>query len=97
MDARRVLVESGRDLMFGLLDGYTVDVVDLLSDLVIAELVGTAGERQIVGGDADRRAGLAQDFRLERGRQARHVIAGRSGALVAFAHHDPAHIFEHRL
>ncbi len=96
MDARGVLVKPRRDLMLGFFDRIAVDVIDLLADLVVAEAIGAAGKREIVSRDIERRAGFAQDIRLDRGRQARHVIAGRGRRFVAFAHHHPAHIFEHR-
>ena len=35
-------------------------------------------------------------FGISRRRQPRHVVAGRRRRFVAFAHHHPAHIFEHR-
>src|SRR6516162_4315700 len=96
MNARRVLIKPGRDLMLGFLDRYPVDVIDPLADFVVAETIGAAGECEVIGGDVDRRTGLAEEFRIELGRQTRHVIAWRRRRLVTLAHHDPADIFEHR-
>ena len=94
VDARRVLVEPGRDLVLGLLDRHAVDMIDALADFVVAEAIGAAGEREIVGGDVERRAGFAKHLRIEHGRQARHVITRRRRRFVAFAHHHPADVFE---
>ena len=67
-----------------------------LADLIIAELVPAAGEREVVARNVERRAGLAQHFRIEHRRQARHMVAGRGRGFVALSHHHPAHVFEHR-
>src|SRR5215472_339319 len=96
MNARGVLIKPRRDLMLGFLDGDAVDVVNSLADVVVAETIGAAGEREVIGGELDRRTSLAEEFGIERGRQPRHVIAWRLCRLVALTHHDPAHIFEHR-
>src|SRR6202044_364952 len=61
MVARRVLINQRRNLMLGLFDRVTVDMVDLLADRVIAVAIGAAGKREIVSGDIERRAGFAQD------------------------------------
>ena len=82
--------------MLGLFDGDAVDVIDALADLVVAATIGTAGKRRIVSGQLDRRAGFAQNLGIEYRRQPRHVIAGRGCRFVAFTHHHPADIFEHR-
>src|SRR5260370_12097639 len=95
MDARRVLIETGCDLVLRLFDGDAIDVVDLLADLVITEAIGTAREREVVGGDIDAGAGIAERARQHRFRQARHMIAAGRGCLIALSHHDPAHVLEH--
>src|ERR1700690_557032 len=77
MDARGVLIEPRRDLMLGLFDRVAVDMVDLLANRVVTKTIGAAGKREIVSLDIERRTGFAQDIRLDRGRQARHVVAGR--------------------
>jgi len=43
MHLRGVLVEAGRELVLGLLDGHRVDVVDLFANLVVAPAVAAAG------------------------------------------------------
>src|SRR5215469_277671 len=96
MNARGVLIEPRRDLMLGFFDRDPVDVIDPLADVIVAETGGAAGEREVIGGDVDRRTGFAEEFRIERGGQARYVIARRRRRFVALAHHDPAYIFEHR-
>ena len=44
MNARGVLIEPGRDLVLGLLDGDAVDVIDALADLIIPEAIRAAGQ-----------------------------------------------------
>ena len=61
-----VLVEAGRDLVLGLLDGDAVDMVDALARRVVAPAMGRAGEREIVGGGVDLRAGGAELGRRDR-------------------------------
>src|SRR5262249_58191690 len=89
MNARGVLIKPGRDLVLGFLDRDAVDVIDPLADGVVAETVGAAGEREVIGGDVNRRTGFAEEFGIECGRQARHVIAWRRRRLVALAYHYP--------
>ncbi len=95
MNARGVLIEPGRGLMFGFLDCDPDHVIDALADLVVAEAMRAAGERKVVSRNVERRAGFAQNFRIEYGGQARYVIAGRRCGLVAFLHHHPADVFKH--
>jgi hypothetical protein len=93
---RAVFCRAACDLVLGLLDRDTVDVVDLLADLVVVETVRAAGQREVIARNVDRRAGAAKQPRLDRGRQPRHVVARRRRALVALSHHHPAHVFQHR-
>ncbi len=50
MDARRVLIEPGRDHMLGFFDGDAVDMIDALADLIIAVAILAAGQRHVVAG-----------------------------------------------
>src|SRR5215471_14898539 len=95
MDARGVLVKPRRDLVLRLFYRYAVDVIDLLADGVMAEPMGTAGEREIVGGKVDVRAAVAERRREQGFRQARHVILRHRRCLIALAHYDPAHVLDH--
>ena len=95
MDARSVLIETGCDLVLRLFDGDAIDVVDLFADGVVAESRGTAGEREVVGGDVDARAGITERARHHCFRQARDMIASDWRCLIALSHHDPAHVLEH--
>src|ERR1700757_1457231 len=96
MNACRVLIKSRSNLMLGFLDSDAVDMVNAFADLIIVKAVRTAGECKVVSREVDRRTSLAEEFRIERRRQARDVIARRRRRLVAFAHHDPTDIFEYR-
>ena len=67
MDARGVLIEPRRGHVLRFLDRDAVNVVDALADLVIAVEIRTAGQRGVVAGKLDRRAGFAQHFGGEHG------------------------------
>ena len=56
MDLGGILIEAGRDLVLGFLDGDAVDVVDALARSVVAPAMGRTGEGKIVRGRVDLRA-----------------------------------------
>ena len=97
MNARGVLVKPRRGHVLRFLDRDAVDVIDFLARFVVAETVWAAGEHAVVGRSIDRRAGGAKRGGLYVLRQLGHFFSLRCCRLVAFAHHHPARIVEHRV
>ena len=58
VDPRRILVEASRDLMLGLFHSHAVHMVDALAGHIIAEPLGAAGKRMVVGGPIQGRTRL---------------------------------------
>ncbi len=80
--------------MFGLFDGHAIDMVDLFTDLIVAPAVRLAREGEIVVGEIQ----PLRHHQLIRGQclwQIGDHGFGRGGIQIAFAHHHPAHIFQH--
>src|SRR3982074_2515165 len=85
VNARSILIQSRGELMLSLLDRPAIDMVDLFADLIVAPTTRAAGKAIIISVSLERRTRLAEQFRIECGRQARHVITRRGGAFVAFS------------
>src|SRR4029453_9172197 len=53
MDARGVLIEARRDLVFGFFDGHPVNVVDFFTNLVVAEAMHAPRQHIVIGRGID--------------------------------------------
>ena len=96
VNARRVLIKPRRDHVLGVFDGNADNVVDFFTLGVVAVAMRTAGQFGVVEVVLDDRATVAEGADIDAGRQFGHDFVRCRRILVAFAHHDPAHIFEHR-
>src|SRR6185437_3022453 len=95
MNTRGVLIKTRCNLMFGFLDGDTIDMVDSVTGPVGAESVMAARQFGVIGGVIDRRTCRTELRRLNALWQVGDLFIGCRRGLVAFADHDPAGIVEH--
>ena len=96
MDARGVLIEPRRDHVLGFFHRDAVDVVDLFAGLVVAEAMRAAGEHGVVIGVVEIGQAAPSCAELDAFGRSGTISSGAGAFLVALAHHDPAHIVEHR-
>src|SRR5690348_7084921 len=94
MNARRILVEPRRNLVFGFLDSDSVGMIDPLAGLVIAKTARAARQFGVVDGLMDGRAGFSELRGFDMCREFRHLFSGRGCGFVALPHHHPACVIE---
>jgi hypothetical protein len=83
--------------MLGFLHRDAVDMIDFFTDLVVTEPVRASGQDVVVGRAIDFRAGAAEARRLYALWKFGHLFAWRRPRLIAFAHHHPSDVVEHRI
>src|SRR5215469_14536729 len=81
--------------MLRFLDGLAIDMIDLVSDFVVAPALGRPGERVIISVKLQARQRVAEPRRRDLGDQLRHMWRRRRGVLVALVDHHPAREGEH--
>ena len=91
-----VLPKPRGEHMLGFLDRHTVNMVDLLTNGVVAPAVRLACKGKVIARKVQA-LGDHQIFGRDHTRKLRHMCLGSRCIQIAFAHHDPAHIAEHRL
>ena len=97
MDLGRVLIEPGRRLVLGLLDGGAVDMIDPLARAIVLEPMRRSAEFAVERVAFDPRTSRAETGCADRFGKLGNVGLGRRGACIAFSHHHPAHVVDHRL
>src|SRR5712672_2891399 len=83
MDARRVLVEPRRQLMFGFFDSDAVDMVNSFPDPIVVKAILAAGKPEVIGLDVDGWARVAQHVRQHYLHDPWHMQGRRRRILVA--------------
>src|SRR5271166_1060110 len=91
-----ILVEPPRKLMLGLFDGHTIEVIDLLANLIIPPSPRAAGKRVAVCVSVERQERGSERLRIHHLVQLAHTLLWSGRIRIAISHHDPAHKFEHR-
>ena len=96
MNLGGVLPQAGGQHVFGFFHRDTIDVVNLFTDLIVTPAVWFSCEGEVVVGEIET-LGDAQFARNQGTRQVRHDWFWRGRVWIAFAHHHPADVFQHRL
>src|SRR5262249_9371149 len=97
MHLGRILVESGRHLVLGLLDGDAVGMVDSFAWSVVLEAIRRTADGVVERRAVDARTGRAEiDDRDGLGKLG-NLRRRRLGGGIALSHHHPANILDDRL